>query len=188
MGQGADRRRDGSAQGAGLLPRLLAMDTAGYLFVADQDASGSDRIQQRDAQGNWSVLATGGAGLGQVLNPTALATPIWSTASPSHPTARRSGPAAATGPSGCGARRVESSGGCSAPPTWGRCWRWPSPPTTSSWRRAEKRNRSASSISRPGAPSASSRDRPRLSSPSLSRRTLRCSPPLAAIKSSASGA
>jgi len=34
---------------------------------------GGGRIQRRDAQGNWSVIATGGIGLGQVLEPTALA-------------------------------------------------------------------------------------------------------------------
>src|SRR5207247_2444518 len=34
------------------------------------------RIQERDAQGNWSVVATGGDALGQVDNPTALAVDV----------------------------------------------------------------------------------------------------------------
>src|SRR5437899_5898862 len=54
-----------------LHPSALAVDTAGTLYVADQSNGG--RIQQRDARGNWSVIATQGTALGQVLNPRALA-------------------------------------------------------------------------------------------------------------------
>src|SRR5438552_18113578 len=39
----------------------LAADAAGSLYVADQ--SNGARIQTRDAQGNWSVLATDGDAL-----------------------------------------------------------------------------------------------------------------------------
>src|SRR5690242_2842921 len=38
-------------------PRALAADAAGNLYVADGEGV-SSRIQKRDAQGNWSVLAT----------------------------------------------------------------------------------------------------------------------------------
>jgi sugar lactone lactonase YvrE len=48
-------------------PTALAVDPAGNLYVADRG-----RIQKRDAQGNWSVIATSGAGLGQVIRPGAL--------------------------------------------------------------------------------------------------------------------
>src|SRR5262249_41024054 len=50
-------------------PRALAVDTAGNLYVAD-----TGRIQKRDAQGNWSVIATYGTGHCQVANVTGLAT------------------------------------------------------------------------------------------------------------------
>jgi hypothetical protein len=36
-------------------------------------ASSTGSLQKRDAQGNWSVIATAGTALGQVLAPTALA-------------------------------------------------------------------------------------------------------------------
>jgi hypothetical protein len=49
----------------------LAADAAGSLYVADQ--SNGARIQKRDAQGNWSVLATAGSASGQVDDSTALA-------------------------------------------------------------------------------------------------------------------
>ena len=52
-------------------PAGLAFDSGGNLYVADF-GGGSDRIQKRDAQGNWSVLATSGTGLGQVISPGAL--------------------------------------------------------------------------------------------------------------------
>jgi hypothetical protein len=56
-------------------PTALATDTAGNLYVSDQAyaGNGSDRIQKRDAQGIWSVLAPHGVDLGQVICPTALA-------------------------------------------------------------------------------------------------------------------
>ncbi len=38
-------------------PRALAADAAGNLYVADDGGVGG-RIQERDAQGNWSVIAT----------------------------------------------------------------------------------------------------------------------------------
>jgi DNA-binding beta-propeller fold protein YncE len=46
----------------------LAVDAAGNLYVAE-----AGRIQKRDAQGNWSVIATGGVAVGQVYEPRALA-------------------------------------------------------------------------------------------------------------------
>jgi tripartite motif-containing protein 71 len=69
---------DADAAGEVINPTALAMDTAGTLYVAEQpldvngEAVGVDRIQQRDAQGNWSVIATVGYDLGQVSRPTAL--------------------------------------------------------------------------------------------------------------------
>jgi hypothetical protein len=49
----------------------LALDSAGNLYVAD--SGGGGRIQERDAQGNWSVIAASGWGSGQVSNTSALA-------------------------------------------------------------------------------------------------------------------
>jgi DNA-binding beta-propeller fold protein YncE len=49
-------------------PWAVALDAAGNLYVAD-----IFQIQKRDAQGNWSVIATAGTALGQVWGPTALA-------------------------------------------------------------------------------------------------------------------
>jgi DNA-binding beta-propeller fold protein YncE len=61
-------------------PTELAVDTAGNLYVADSSSDvygnvffSQTRIQKRDAQGNWSVIATSGSGLGQVSSPGALA-------------------------------------------------------------------------------------------------------------------
>jgi hypothetical protein len=42
----------------------VAVDGAENLYVADGWGSGS-RIQKRDAQGNWSVIASDGSALGQ---------------------------------------------------------------------------------------------------------------------------
>jgi hypothetical protein len=42
------------------------VDTAGNLYVAEWDEWDSIRIQKRDAQENWSVIATAGNALGQV--------------------------------------------------------------------------------------------------------------------------
>jgi DNA-binding beta-propeller fold protein YncE len=55
--------------------RSLAVDAAGNLYVGDRFGSCSrpGRIQQRDAQGNWSVIAPFGALAGQVSNPLGLA-------------------------------------------------------------------------------------------------------------------
>src|SRR5438067_1681923 len=50
--------------------KALAADAAGNLYVADESNGG--RIQQRDTQGNWSVIATAGAGVVQVYYPYAL--------------------------------------------------------------------------------------------------------------------
>src|SRR5206468_2767034 len=49
-----------------LAPTALAVDGGGNLYVADQGLSFHYRVQQRDAQGNWTVIATEGKGLGQV--------------------------------------------------------------------------------------------------------------------------
>ena len=38
-------------------PWAMASDPVGNLYVADQDINSNDRIQKRDAQGNWSVIA-----------------------------------------------------------------------------------------------------------------------------------
>jgi sugar lactone lactonase YvrE len=55
----------------------LAVDTAGNLYVADAPTDRTEpdhpRIQKRDAQGNWSVIATGGSAIGQVSYPSRLA-------------------------------------------------------------------------------------------------------------------
>jgi sugar lactone lactonase YvrE len=52
-------------------PNALAVDTTGSLYVAD-DGNGW-RIQRRDTQGSWSVIATRGTGVDQVFAPSALA-------------------------------------------------------------------------------------------------------------------
>jgi sugar lactone lactonase YvrE len=56
-------------------PSALAVDTAGGLYVAESAPDDNDhsRVQKRDAQGNWSVIATTGTALGQIFGPTALA-------------------------------------------------------------------------------------------------------------------
>src|SRR5689334_19303545 len=55
-------------------PGALAADAAGSLYVADSPydpATGTySRIQKRDARGTWALIATNGAGLGQVSFPT----------------------------------------------------------------------------------------------------------------------
>src|SRR6478672_3797951 len=48
-------------------PRALAVDAAGNLYVAEYG------IHKRDAQGNWSVIATIGTQVGQVWRLWALA-------------------------------------------------------------------------------------------------------------------
>jgi DNA-binding beta-propeller fold protein YncE len=59
-------------------PTALAADTAGSLYVADGRPDGwfgysRSRVQKRDAQGDWSVIATYGTDLGQVFFPRGLA-------------------------------------------------------------------------------------------------------------------
>jgi tripartite motif-containing protein 71 len=49
------------------------VDAAGNLYVAEVSDNGSSRLQRRDAQGNWSLIAAEGADLGQVRSPTGLA-------------------------------------------------------------------------------------------------------------------
>jgi tripartite motif-containing protein 71 len=57
----------------------IAVDTAGNLYVdvveeyVDAPDAYFTSIQKRDAQGNWSVIAESGTGLGQIYQPTALA-------------------------------------------------------------------------------------------------------------------
>jgi DNA-binding beta-propeller fold protein YncE len=65
----------GRGSGQVYSPTALAVDTADNLYVAEYDYNNNDsgRIQKRDAQGNWSVLATGGTAVGQVTRPTSLA-------------------------------------------------------------------------------------------------------------------
>src|SRR5262245_12325581 len=46
--------------GETLSPTALAVDAAGNLYVADGLNAGA-RIEQRDPQGNWSILAAQGA-------------------------------------------------------------------------------------------------------------------------------
>jgi DNA-binding beta-propeller fold protein YncE len=68
----ADR---GPEVGGVTFPTGLAVDTAGNLYVAERLAEGNglSRIQKRDAQGNWSVIADGGSDPGQVSVPSSLA-------------------------------------------------------------------------------------------------------------------
>jgi sugar lactone lactonase YvrE len=65
----------GSAPGQVGSPTALAVDTASNLYVAEGISSGigNNRIQKRDAQGHWSVIAALGAAIGQVANPEGLA-------------------------------------------------------------------------------------------------------------------
>jgi sugar lactone lactonase YvrE len=72
---------EGGEVGQVSYPTALAVDTAGNLYVADTYSSppnsrrprSTSRIQKRNAQGDWSVIATDGAEVGQVHLPTALA-------------------------------------------------------------------------------------------------------------------
>jgi DNA-binding beta-propeller fold protein YncE len=43
-------------------PTAVATDQAGNLYVADSGNLGNAQIQKRDSRGNWSVIATQGAG------------------------------------------------------------------------------------------------------------------------------
>ncbi len=52
------------------IPYGVAVDAAGNLYVAD---SGNSRVQQRDASGHWTVLATYGHDPGQVDIPYGVA-------------------------------------------------------------------------------------------------------------------
>src|SRR5438552_9893193 len=47
-----------------IFPSALATDAAGNLYVGDH-GNGLGQIQKGDAQGNWSILATGGLDPGQ---------------------------------------------------------------------------------------------------------------------------
>jgi sugar lactone lactonase YvrE len=64
-----------TAPGPVVSPAAVAADAAGDLYVADQLPSGTGvgRVQKRDAQGSWSLIATAGEAVGQVRSPTALA-------------------------------------------------------------------------------------------------------------------
>jgi DNA-binding beta-propeller fold protein YncE len=55
-----------------VVPQTVAVDATGNLYVADYSDNGG-RVQKRDAQGNWTVIATAGTGVGQVEYPSALA-------------------------------------------------------------------------------------------------------------------
>jgi hypothetical protein len=65
----------GAAAGQVNGPIALAADSAGNLYVADGElyTTMPPRIQKRDVQGNWSVIATAGYDLGQVSAPSGLA-------------------------------------------------------------------------------------------------------------------
>jgi DNA-binding beta-propeller fold protein YncE len=67
----------GDALGQVLFPAGLAVDTGGNLYVADggpiSSAGYRGRIQKRDAEGNWFVIATAGEALGQVCDAGSLA-------------------------------------------------------------------------------------------------------------------
>jgi hypothetical protein len=56
----------------------LAVDSSGNLYVAELNYGyiGNDRIQKRDAQGNWYGIATSGSAVGQVVSPSAFAVDI----------------------------------------------------------------------------------------------------------------
>ena len=54
-----DRHRRAQPSARSTCPTALAVDAAGNLYVADV-MTHDDRIQKRDAQGNWSVIATAG--------------------------------------------------------------------------------------------------------------------------------
>jgi tripartite motif-containing protein 71 len=56
-----------SSPGQVFYPTAVAVDKAGNLYVADENGNGSRRIQKRDIQGHWSVIAT------QLPNADALA-------------------------------------------------------------------------------------------------------------------
>jgi tripartite motif-containing protein 71 len=66
----------GTALGQVNIPTGLAVDGAGNLFVADWGDAGESnpesRIQKRDAQGNWSLIATEGDAPGQIISSHAL--------------------------------------------------------------------------------------------------------------------
>jgi sugar lactone lactonase YvrE len=74
--------RMGSAQGTWSVisppgqvsaPSALVVDAAGNLYLADGTDVNAGRIQERDAQGHWSAVATAGIASGQVYFPYALA-------------------------------------------------------------------------------------------------------------------
>jgi hypothetical protein len=56
-----------------LSPHAPAVDTAGNLSVAEGGFYSPARIQKRDAQGNWSAIATEGTAAGEVIGASGLA-------------------------------------------------------------------------------------------------------------------
>jgi sugar lactone lactonase YvrE len=70
----------GGAPGQVVNPTALRVDSAGNLYVGDQwqvvvdrNLESVDRLQKRDVQGNWSMIATSGPALDQAWNPGSLA-------------------------------------------------------------------------------------------------------------------
>jgi hypothetical protein len=61
-----------SAPGQVIGPTAICVDGADNLYVVD-NAVAAGRIQMRDAQGIWSLIATYSGTVGQVIDPTALA-------------------------------------------------------------------------------------------------------------------
>lgn len=66
---------EGAKPGEVKTPYGIAVDSGGNLYVAEGTFAneGNNRIQKRDAKGNWTVLATAGRNAGQVWDPHGLA-------------------------------------------------------------------------------------------------------------------
>jgi DNA-binding beta-propeller fold protein YncE len=70
--------RSGLDLGQVLVPVGVTVDAAGNLYVTEYDVNAagdvvSSRVQKRDSQGQWSLLAVYGEALGQVVSPWGVA-------------------------------------------------------------------------------------------------------------------